>query len=415
MKQWSKKEHDLMVGGETVDSVARRMGTPLYLYDGHMILDRIQAIRQTLPDFTLLYSVKTNPNPAILHLIAQSAIGFDVASPREFHAVRSCAPRGAEITYVGPGKRRNDLMEIIEGGATIVIAESLQELDHIESIGKELGRPIPTIVRINTLFKPDEAGEFMAGGPTQFGIDEEIVIPLLKKRKFQYVEPIGIHAHIASQVLDVWAISNYYYSLAQTAKKIAAELEFDLKVINFGGGFGIPYDGREKELNLEQLGKGIKDGLNDVFSASKKPEYYLELGRFLVGGAGLFLTEIVEVKESQGVNFVITETGIAGFSRPIMPWAQQHPCSIVTKEGLPATGTYRIVGPSCLPGDVLCRDVALPDPKPGDMLAVHNAGAYGYTMSLVLWGSNVAPKEVLYYNGEFISSDSSVKEEQCRT
>lgn len=398
---WRSEGGHLMIGKANVASVAKQLGTPLYLYDANIILDRTKRVQRAFPNFGLFYSVKANPHPAIVKILAGLGLGAGVASLDEIKLAMELGFPLEDIAFGGPGKRYNELSECVRSNIGMVNVESEIELLRLEELGKALQKEVPVSIRINTMHRPRSAREFMAGGPSQFGIDEEKVIQKLRKLQCHYVKYQGIHTFVASQVLDYSSLIKHFARVAKISKDIAGALDFELKVINFGGGFGVPYSQDETHLDLNHLGEQIDSVLSEAFLGNvNKPKFCIELGRYLVAECGIFLTEILDVKGSRGHKFVITDSGISGLSRPAMQWAQHHPCSIVSKVGEQETGTYDIVGPSCMPSDVLCENVGLPDPKPGDVLAVRNAGAYGWTMSMLLWSSQVTPIEALFHEGQ---------------
>lgn len=399
---WQVKGSDLMLGGKKVSSIVEQFGTPLYLYDANIILDRANRVQRAFADFKVLYSIKANPNPAIAKILANVGMGAGVSSLVEIRLALQLGYPPSESAFGGPAKRRADLEECIRARIGMINVESETELMHLEDIGKHFQVKIPAAIRINTRHRPREAREFMAGGPSQFGMDEEDVVQKLRKFEHRYIQYEGIHTFVASQVLDFSSLVRHFERVAKISREIANALDFDLRFINFGGGFGVPYSPNETHLNLNSLGEQVNSRLAYIFpDTNNRPRFYIELGRYLVAECGIFLTEILDVKRSRGHDFVITDSGINGLSRPAMPWAQQHSCSLISKVGATPTGTYDLVGPTCMPSDILCENIALADPKPGDVIAIHNAGAYGWTMSMLFWSSHPTPAEVLFHDGEF--------------
>jgi diaminopimelate decarboxylase len=406
---WHWSGSDLVLGERLVSSLVEEYGTPLYLYDGRIALNKLMQIQEAFPDFDVLYSLKANPNLELSRIMADVGIGADVASLHELSVALDAGFAPHSITFGGPGKTYSELKETIQNKVRIIDSESETELRLLEELARINNIEINIILRVNTVNRPSEAGEFMAGIPSQFGIDEEKIFDLPSRFEPKYLRYQGIHVHVASQVLDENALFQHYHKTTQLAQELAVALNFDLNEINFGGGLGVPYNDRESPLDLLSLGQNTQRMLSDTFPTSvPKPRFQLELGRYLLAECGVFLTRIIDVKNSRGVNFVITDTGINGFSRPAMPWAQQHPCTIISKGNEPSTGLFRVVGRSNLPSDVLCKDVNLPNPEPGDILAVHNAGAYGLTMSMVMWSSHTIPKEVIFFDGHYSLAKSII-------
>ena len=407
-RSWRKEGKDLMLGLQSVQSLAEEFGTPLYLYDTEITLNRLALVRAAFPGFEVLYSFKANPNLNLARVLADANAGAELASIRELGVALSAGYHPSQITLGGPGKQQDEMEEAILKRVGIIDVESERELRELEAIGSKLGRLIPVTLRVNTEFSLKTApGERMAGTASQYGIDEAAIPEIFSRLAFRHVKIEGIHVHIASQVLDPSDLLGHYIYTAKLAKDFSRQGRFDLKVINFGGGIGVPYSEKDNLIDLFALGTEVRRAFAEIFPDPRlKPKFQFELGRFLVAASGIFLTKVIEVKRSKDTKFVITNGGINGFSRPAMPWAQQHPCSIVGKEGDVLTGTYKVVGRSCLPADVLCESADLPNPQEGDILAIHNAGAYGYTMSMLLWASQVPPIEVVYAGNELKSDDS---------
>jgi diaminopimelate decarboxylase len=285
----------------------------------------------------------------------------------------------------------------------LIDAESVRELQILEDLGRRKECTIPVTIRVNTKHRPSHAGEFMAGDSSVFGIDEETVIEDLSSLKLKHVKYMGIHTHIASQVLDYDSLAGHYRRVFDLGKELASALRFDLSVLNLGGGIGIPYAPGETHIELHRLGEETREAIQAAFpEVRRRPRIQVELGRFLTAESGIYLARIVDVKQSRGSNFVMVECGITGLSRPAMPWANQHRCTIVSKENEPGTSEYKVVGRSCLPADVLCESANLPDPQPGECLAIHDVGAYGYTMTMLLWASHTGPREVLFDDGRLM-------------
>jgi len=376
----------------------RKIGTPLYIYDGDFVHKRALQMKSALSHFELMYFMKANPNPVITQILSDVCDGVTVASLKELNIAISNGFKKEQITYCGPGKSDMEFDEAMLLGC--VDAESERDLCQIEKRYKKSDKTPDITIRVNTKHKPSNAGEIMAGEASVFGIDEEVVSSVASMYNLPYS---GIHAHVASQVLDADSLVEHYSETSKLALKLSRELSFDLKLINFGGGIGVPYCDNSKAVDISYFGNASLKATKNVFKSSlATPRLQVEFGRIMVAEAGTYYTEIVDIKTSRGRNFIITDCGINGLSRPAMPWAEQHPCNIVSKEYEAPSDIYTVTGRSCLPTDVLCKQVALPNPKLGDIIAIHNAGAYGYTMSMLMWSSRELPKEVVYWQNEYI-------------
>jgi diaminopimelate decarboxylase len=407
-RSWCSKSNELMLGPRSVRSLAEEFGTPLYLYDGEIALNRLALIRAAFPGFEVLYSLKANPNQGLAKVLAEANVGAELASIRELDVALSAGYVPGQITLGGPGKLRSEMEEAVLQGVGIIDIESERELEELEAIGRHFQKSISATLRINTQFSlKTRPGERMAGTASQYGMDEENIFEILARSNLKYVKIEGLHVHIASQVLDSTDLLGHYTYTANLAKRLSTDPKFDLKVINFGGGIGIPYSTHDEPIDLFTLGSEARRSLSAIFPNPRlRPRFQFELGRFLIASSGIFLATVVEIKPSRETIFVITDGGINAFSRPAMPWAQQHSCSIASKQGEKPTGRYKVVGRSCLPADVLCESVELPGPEEGDTLVIHDAGAYGFSMSMLLWASQVPPREILYVGNEFKLDDS---------
>ena len=399
---WNVERSSAMVGPETLSSIAERFGTPLYLYDGNIILDRAAKVQRAFPMFEVLYSIKANPNPAVVEILLSSGLSAGVSSYDELMLVLRLGFPPDRIALGGPAKRRETLIAAVEANVGMINVESKTELTILDEIAGQHRREMPVGLRVNTTHRPRVASEFMAGGPSQFGIDEEKVVEELRGLKLSHIRYEGIHTFVASQVLDEQSLIRHFGRVADISKDLADRLGFPLRLINFGGGFGVPYSPDAPALDIELLGATVAGTLQQAFPrGSETPKFAVEVGRYLVAESGVFLTQILDVKRSRGHDYVIVDSGINGMSRPAMRWAQEHPTTIVSKVAAEPTGTYNLVGPTCMPSDALCESVALADPQPGDIVGIFNAGAYGYTMSMLLWASQPLPVEVLFHDGVF--------------
>ncbi len=397
---WESDGESLLIGGKTVSSLVKQYGTPLYLYNTNVIVDRINQIKREFPEFIVLYSIKSNPNMAICSLIAKLGLGAAIASMGEFDMARKVGFPIQVIAVSGQGKRYEEIEKYITAGVRTIYLESEREIELIEEISTKKHVSVSAMIRITPFSRLKSAHEQMGGVPSQFGIPEECITNILTKTKKMYTSFIGTHAYGGSQILDQETLVDHFLMVANMSKRIATDVGFKLQCINFGGGFGVPYDLIDLPLDIKMLGARIIEALHEIFPVNR-PIFYIELGRYLVAESGIFLTEVLDIKHSKGITFVITDSGINNFARPAMPWAMQHPCSLVSKLSEPKTGIYRIVGSLCQPSDVLCREIALADPQPGDIIAFFNTGAYGYTMSPQLYHSKIMPAEVLYHQGDF--------------
>lgn len=396
MLNLKKDNPNLMIGDKRVEDIVHKFESPMYLYDANIIIDRINRILKAFPDFNLFYSLKANPNLTIAALIKSQGVGVEVASLGEIETALRSGFTPNQMGMAGPGKSKAELKRAVELGINLISIESVNEIIALSQISKELGKEVAVLPRVNISEDSLNALEKMAGKSSQFGIDVEVLVKQLIDHKDLGVKYRGIHVYAGSQILSLESLVNHFERIYALGKRIAAQVGFELECINFGGGFGIPYSLEEQHLDIPKLGGIISQLLKD-----SGIQLYFELGRYLLAESGLFLVEILDVKTSKGKNYIVANSGINGFARPAMPWANRHRCEIVSKIGETVTGVYTVTGPLCLPSDVLAINVELPNPKPGDIIAFYGAGAYGYTMSPLLFLSQKTPIEVLYFQNDF--------------
>lgn len=388
----------LKVGGIEAEALAEQFGTPLYVYDAEVVRGQYRRLREHLPQFEIFYSLKANGSLALARILAAQGAGAEIASSGELVLAQAAGFPPEKIIFAGPGKNLPELEAAVRSGILCFNAESTRELERLEEIGRRLNRKILCAIRINTM-EGAEAQEQMVGGPSKFGWDQERVVAELKDLlpRQKQVAVRGIHIYTASGVLDPDALLANARRTVEVAKTLSEELNFPLELVNFGGGFGVPYFSHEEPLDLEFFGRGLERLL-----AEKKfavPRLLYELGRFLVAPAGFFLTRIIDIKQSRGQNFAITDGGMNQFLRPVF-MDLNHPTVVANKLDRSPDTTYQLGGPCCTPIDFLARDLKLPQLEVGDLIAIGNAGAYGFSMSMLYFLGHKLPAEVLVDGGE---------------
>jgi diaminopimelate decarboxylase len=385
-----------MLAAALVEEIARRTGTPCYVYDSAEIRKRFRALATAFPGVDLRYFIKANPHPRIVEQLAKAGAGAAVTSPKELAVALAANVPASRTTVYGPGKDRNDLGSYLAQGVREFDIDSPRQLVELDQACAARGDRVTATLRINPRQSIDGGDESMAGGASVFGMDEERVVELLGDLDVRFVRVNGIHVHAASGVLDPEELLAHYERTAAMALRIARAAGFPLEVIDLGGGIGIAYCAGDREIDLATLGRRAVASLRaKLEDSSPTPTLRLDPGRFLVANAGVFVTRVVDVKHSRGERFVVTDGGISAFARPAMPWARPHDCSLIP-ERRGERQVYRVVGRSCMPSDVLSPRALLPEPVPGDLILFHQAGAYGLTMSLVWWSGSDPPLEFVH-------------------
>jgi diaminopimelate decarboxylase len=400
-KLFGRADGRLTVGGIAVDRLAARVGTtPFFAYDRELITRRVAEVRAALPEgMHLNYAVKANPMPAVLHHLAGIVDGFDVASAGELqHALDTPVP-AARISFAGPGKTTPELTRAVAAGVTVE-AESAGELARLAAVSDELGIPARVALRVNPDFTVRGSGMRLGGGPQQFGVDREHVPSVLAAIAAAGLEFQGFHVFAGSQNLRAESLCEAQRATVEMVAELADAAPSPVRYLNLGGGFGIPYAQRDTPLDLapvgENLAKLLDTRIRPLFGGAR---VVIELGRYLVGEAGVYVTRVVDRKESRGKTFLVVDGGLhhqlaasGNFGQVIR---RNYPIAVANRYGAPPEETVTVVGCLCTPLDLLGDDVPLPQAHAGDLIAVFQAGAYGLTASPTAFLGHPAPPEVL--------------------
>ncbi|MBI5804795.1 diaminopimelate decarboxylase [candidate division TA06 bacterium] len=385
--------NELVIGGIRVSDIVSKHGTPIYIYDYEKIAERVEALKKYLPYFDLYYSFKANPNLTVCNIIKNIGIGAEVSSIGELQAAKRIGYKGNRIIFNNPAKSIEEIEYSIDNGIFLLNVESLDELEVINAIAKKKNKKVNVSLRINTGTNKVEALEVMMGKNAKFGIKyfdikDDIV-------SYSNVNIKGIHVYIASQILNKNTIINNFSEAVNVFKKLHRVNNINLEYIDFGGGFGIPYDNSDKELDLYYIGKKLGKIIDANRNQLLGGKLILELGRYIVGAAGIFVTSVKYIKE----NNIIVDGGINNFFRSKF-LNINHPTYIVNKLNKPVVGKVNICGPLCTPLDTLSQNVKVPRINKTDLVGIFLAGAYGYSMSLLNFISFNHPAEVLIKEGK---------------
>ena len=386
MDQFAVHGADLIASGETIAALAaREETTPLYLYDRAVVDAQIQRVRDALPERVHLhYAIKANPMPELVSHIAAQVDGLDVASLGELQIAMQSGMHHANISFAGPGKRDEELNLAIETGI-VIHCESPGELDRIARIGAELGVAPRVALRVNPDFELKTSGMKMSGGPKPFGIDAEQVPAVLARMAELDVQFIGFHIFSGSQNLRPESIIEAQNASFELAAKLAEVAPGPVQILNIGGGFGIPYFPGEEWLDLAPIGANLHEQLAQLPAILREAEIVVELGRYLVGPAGLYVCRVIDRKVSRGLVYLVTDGGLhhhlaasGNFGQVIR---KNYPVAIANRMDSTERETVSIVGPLCTPLDLLADRMELPQAEPGDLVVIYQSGAYGYSAS----------------------------------
>jgi len=387
LSQFPVSNGEICVGGIVLTQLARQAGgTPFYVYDRERIAQRVAEVRAILPaNVQLHYAIKANPMPALLEYLAAQVDGFDVASAGEMKLALDAGMRAANIGFAGPGKRQQELQQAVAAGI-LVNAESERDIRLLADAGLAAGRPGRLAIRINPAFDLKSSGMKMGGGPSPFGIDEEQVAALLPRLDQPGLAFEGFHVYAGSQNLRAESLADCLREAYALVCRLAPLAPARLASINLGGGFGIPYFPGEARLDLGPIAAALSKIAEDVRQRFGNAKLILELGRYLVGEAGLYVTSIIDRKVSRGRVFLVTDGGLNHHLAASGNFGQvlrkNYPLAIGNRmDAPPAAAPVTVVGPLCTPLDLIGDNVLMAEAQPGDLLVVYQSGAYGASAS----------------------------------
>ena len=397
------QQGEIHIGGASIRQLAARLGTPFYAYDASLIRARIAELRAVLPPGVQLhYAIKANPFPPLLKLMAGLVDGGDIASSGELRAALHAGFKPHTISFAGPGKRDDELSAALRADITLNI-ESDGELERLQRLGQALNIRPRVALRINPDFELKGAGMRMGGGAKPFGIDAEQVPDILNKIKRMDIDFQGLHIFSGSQSLNLAAIMQTMSATLALAQQLLTPSGLACPHINIGGGLGIPYFPGEQRLELAPIGAHLHQLLEQHAGWLGETRLILEMGRYLVGEAGAYVTRIVERKTSRGETFLICDGGmhqhlalsgnLGQVIRKNYPVYLAHQADAAPEDV--AEEIVSIHGPLCTPLDVLGHKTTLPRAEVGDLLVVTQSGAYGLSASPVNFLSHSAPAEIL--------------------
>lgn len=394
-------------GGISLYQLADAYGTPFYLYHGEMIVDRLYQIRQALGEgVEVFYSIKANPSLAIAQILASEGAGVEVASGGELVLVEGAGFPASDIVFAGPGKTDAELDRAVRLGIFAVNVESLSEIDRLSASAERNGHTAGVGLRINPARQLVGSQMRMGGLPSQFGIDEtgleEAIHRTLERPNLLFR---GIHTYTGTQVFDVDALLEQCQAVIDIARKAADLTGRPLEMIDFGGGFGVPYFEQMPDFDLDRFGNGFQE-----LAASCREDPSLrgcrlifELGRYLVADAGIYITRVVDVKRSRGKTFVVTDGGmhhhLAGTGNLGQVFRKPYPLRNLSRVNAEPAEAVAVVGPCCTPLDTFGSDIPLADAENGDLIGVFYSGAYGLSASSLHFLSHPTPAEVLLWQG----------------
>jgi len=391
----------LAVGGIPVDRLADRVGgTPFFAYDRALLTGRIGELRAALPaDVKLSYAIKANPMPAVVQHLSGLVDAFDVASAREMSVALDTPMPADRVSFAGPGKTPAELRQAVAAGVTVEL-ESETEAARVAELADQLGVRPRVAVRVNPDFQVKGSGMRLGGGPQQFGVDAEQVPALLKQLATYDVDVQGFHVFAGSQNLHADILCESQRRTVELVLRLAEHAVDPIRYVNLGGGFGIPYFEKDTPLDIAPIGANLAELLDvSLRPALPQARVTIELGRYIVGECGVYVTRVLDRKVSRGRTYLVVDGGLhhqlaasGNFGQVIR---RNYPLAVATRMDRPATERFTVVGCLCTPLDLLGDNVLLPDADVGDLVAIFQAGAYGLTASPTAFLSHPEPAEVL--------------------
>lgn len=390
---------EIAPGGVRISRIAERVGrTPFYVYDRAAISSRVRTLRDALPAaLHLHYAIKANPMPAVVHHLASLTDGLDVASAQEMMLALDAGVAPDRVSFAGPGKTIGEVRRAVAAGITVT-AESESQLEAALRAGEEMGVAPRLALRVNPTFELKASGMKMGGGPKAFGVDEVNAPSLLARMRAEGIDLVGLHIFAGSQNLKADAIIEAQTRTYELCARLLREWGGSVQWLNLGGGFGVPYFPGEQPLELGAIADNLEGLCRRAANETGAP-LVIELGRYLVAEAGLYVCRILERKESCGEVFLITDGGLHHHLAASGNFGQvlrkNYPVAVANRIAKAPDEVQTVVGPLCTPLDVLADRMKLPHAQPGDLIAVFQSGAYGLTASPTAFLSHPPPAEVL--------------------
>ncbi|QYH36959.1 pyridoxal-dependent decarboxylase, exosortase A system-associated [Salinibacterium sp. M195] len=392
---------ELQLGGMPLSRLAARVGsTPFFAYDRGILDARVDRLRAALPNrVELSYAMKANPMPAVVQHLATRVDRIDVASAGEMQVALDSTISADRVSFAGPGKAPSEIRQAVAAGI-IVEVESTTEIQRVIDAGEALGLTPRIAIRVNPDFAVKGSGMRMGGGPQQFGIDAELVPRVLDEYAPAGLDIVGFHVFAGSQNLNAAIISEAQRRTVDLVSDLAAHLAAPVRYLNLGGGFGIPYTEKDQPLDLEAVAQGLHTLVDGPLS-ERMPEAtpVIELGRYLVGECGVYVTRVLDRKVSRGKTYLVVDGGMhhqlaasGNFGQAIR---RNYPVIVGNRADSAQNEHATVVGCLCTPLDLLADDIELPQADIDDLVVIFQQGAYGLTASPTAFLGHPAPAEVL--------------------
>lgn len=392
-------EDDILLwGGRKLTEIADEIGqTPFYAYDGKRMIRRVNELRAAMPEaLHLHYAMKANPMPEVVRHMAGLVDGLDVASEGELEVALTTDTKPRDISFAGPGKRDEELAAAVDAGITINM-ESEGEMRRIATIAERIARKPDVAIRVNPSFELKSSGMKMGGRPSPFGVDAERVPSMLAELESLDLSFRGFHVYSGSQNLRADAIAESMQRTVDLIINLTESTNREISFVNLGGGLGIPYFKNETPLDLRDISEPTAQAVQRLKAELGDPEIIMELGRYLVGEAGIYVCRVIDIKESRGTRYMITDGGLhhhlaasGNFGQVIR---KNYPVAAIDRHGPREEVT--VVGPLCTPLDLLGDKVTVEQLEEGALVGILQSGAYGRSASPERFLSHPGCREIL--------------------
>ncbi|BDZ70096.1 diaminopimelate decarboxylase [Methanobacterium petrolearium] len=392
---------NLDIGGADALELAKEYGTPLYVIDEMRVRDNYQRVHQAFSqeyaDFQIFYAAKANTNLAVMKILEQEGSGIDAVSPGEIYTALLAGFDPDRILFTGNNVTTPELKYALDAGVRMNL-DSVSMLERLVKLPGAEGTKIS--FRVNPMVGAGHHDHCITGGKlSKFGIMEHEAVEIYQKAQDLGFQPVGIHTHIGSGILDPEPFKLAVEVLMDVAGRVHQDAGVKFEFIDFGGGLGIPYTPEEPVLDIEQFAREIvalyRTKLQEY--GIDNPTMCIEPGRYIVGDASYLLTRVNTVKQSYR-KFVGVDAGFNTLLRPTM-YGSYHHIMVADKPEATPTQNIDVAGNVCESGDLFARDRPVPEIKEGDVLSIMNAGAYAFSMASQ-YNSRPLPAEVIVMNGE---------------
>jgi diaminopimelate decarboxylase len=399
LRYFDALDDELLIAGERLSALARRVGsTPFYAYD-HTVIDRkIAELRAALPhQVQIHYAVKANPMAQLVKYLRERVDGLDVASAGELSIALRSGCEATAISFAGPGKTVAELTAAVQANITINV-ESERELVILSDLARATNKRPRIAIRVNPPFELKTSGMKMGGGPKPFGIDAERVPAILLSLRTLPLEFYGLHIFSGSQNLQANAIVDAQNQAFELAVALVAGAPAPLRDLNLGGGFGIPYFPGDQLLALGPIADNLRTLVTRAQNELSGCRLTLELGRYLVGEAGIYVCQVIDRKVSRGHPFLVVDGGLhhhlaasGNFGQVIR---KNFPVLVGNRIRSADRESVSVVGPLCTPLDLLADKLQMARADVGDLIVVMQSGAYGLSASPQQFLGHAPPQEI---------------------